>query len=154
MLHPDSEHMPHAAEGRGAGAVTDDQSGSANSSDLIPVVPLAVGFTILLVLSFCIFIFAYRRSRLRRAMVERRTQPEREWMRAEPMGLGQDLDLKESTWKMPAQTGMAGGTTEQDSFLTVLSDAPTGNRGLSKTRDLSASPSPPPPAYTTIARTT
>lgn len=146
--------MPPAAEGRGAGASTDDQSGSANSSDLIPVVPLAAGFTILLVLSFCIFVFAYRRSRLRGAMIERRTQEEREWMIAEPTGVGQDLDQRDGIWKTPAQAGTAGGTTERDSFLTVLSDAPTGDGGLSETRPLSASPSPPPPAYTTAAMTT
>ncbi|ERF69664.1 hypothetical protein EPUS_03656 [Endocarpon pusillum Z07020] len=150
--------MPPAAERREAGAVTDDQSGSANSSanssDLTSVVPLAVGCTILLVLSFCIFIFAYRWSRLRRGMIERRTQQEKGWMRAEPTGPGQDFDQRERIWKTPAQTGPAGGTTERDSFLTVLSDAPTGDEGLSETRALSASPSPPPPAYTTIAMTT
>ncbi|KAF7511546.1 hypothetical protein GJ744_004134 [Endocarpon pusillum] len=146
--------MPPAAKASGAGAVTDDQSDSPNSSGLIPVVPLAVGLTILLVLTFCISIFVYRRSRLRRGMIERMTQQEREWMRAEPTGLGQDFDQRERIWTTPAEIGTAGVMTERDSFLTVLSDAATGDEGLSETRALSASPSPPPPAYTTIAMTT
>lgn len=144
--------MSPAAEAGVTGAVTDDQSGSANSSGLVPVLPVAIGLTILLLLSCLIFIFAYRRSRLRKAMIERKTQQEREWMRANPIEYGQYINLRERKWQTPARNETVGEAAEQDSFLTVLPNAPTADRGSSKTRFFSPSPSPPPPAYTTIAK--
>lgn len=152
--------MPPAAGGRGGGSGSSTDQSSSTTSTNIPLVAALLSFAVVLLVSFCICISVYRRSRLRKARIERRVQRERDWMRVDATGFRQDPGWEARGLKTPTQdereeeTAVRGGSRQLNlrSNPTGSSGSPVGDKVPAETGSFLTSPSLPPPVYTRMEK--
>jgi hypothetical protein len=144
--------MPPAAGGSGVDPGSNDQISSATSMST-PVVATLVGFAALFLISFSICVFAYRRSRLRKAKIDRRVKREREWTGGHFTDMRQEDIWGNKRWMTLEREEINGrrAVLVQEEGLqlplnpTVSSNYPDGE--AAGTMRVAASIPPPPPAY-------
>jgi hypothetical protein len=139
--------MPPAAAAREGDSSSSTDQSSSSTSRKIPVVAAVLCLGAILLVSFCLSVYAYRRSRLQKTKTETRLQQERDWVRGGSTSLRQDLGWEDRAWEIPGQDKREGRVAVKE---VLMSGNQVEDRVPAETSSFLASPSPPPPAYTRV----